>query len=51
MISEDKTFSETYGFLFGGFKVDFYFWEVVITLRKLILISVCIFVTVFGTLT
>jgi len=41
---------ETYGFIFGGLKTDFYFWELVITFRKLILISVCIFVTNFGVL-
>jgi hypothetical protein len=43
--------NETYGFIYGGFKSDFYFWELIITIRKLILIAVCIFVTNFGVLT
>jgi hypothetical protein len=49
--ANNPQFEETYGYLYGGFKADFYFWEIVITVRKLILIAVCIFVTNFGVLT
>jgi hypothetical protein len=40
-----------HGYVFGGFKTDFYFWEILILVRKVILISVSIFVTSYGALT
>jgi hypothetical protein len=42
---------ESYGFLYGGYKSDFYFWEVLIIFRKVILIFICVFVTGYGVLT
>ena len=36
--------------MYGGFKSDFYFWEIGILLRKLILICIVIFVTNYGVL-
>lgn len=47
----DQSVIDSYGFLFGGYKSDFYFWEITIMLRKIILIFVCIFVTNYGVLT
>jgi len=35
---------EKLGFLFGGFKKDFYFWEVVIMYRKVVVIFISVFI-------
>ncbi|CDW75586.1 UNKNOWN [Stylonychia lemnae] len=41
---------EMYGFLYRGFKKEFYYWEIVIMYRKMILILVSVFVRSFGVL-
>ena len=48
---QEKEAAETYGFIFGGFKSEFYFWESTIILRKVLLIIVCIFLGNYGSLT
>jgi hypothetical protein len=42
---------ETYGFLFGGYKSEYYYWELMIGLRKVCLIVVCVFISNYGVLT
>ena len=39
------------GFLYGGYKSDFYYWEITIIFRKVILICICVFITNYGVLT
>ncbi|CDW87604.1 UNKNOWN [Stylonychia lemnae] len=40
---------EMYGFLYRGYKVQFYYWEIVITSRKILIIFITVFVgTSFG---
>ncbi|CDW71929.1 UNKNOWN [Stylonychia lemnae] len=41
---------EMYGFLYRGFRKEFYFWEIVIMYRKMILILVAVFVRSLGVL-
>lgn len=40
--------AETYGFIYGGFKSEYYLWEATIILRKALLIIVCIFLDKYG---
>jgi hypothetical protein len=47
----DEEFRIMDGYLYEGFKSDFYFWEYLILARKYILISVCIFMTNYGIMT
>ncbi len=47
----DEDFRVMNGYLYEGFKSDFYFWEYLILGRKYILISVCIFMTNYGIMT
>ena len=35
----------TYGFLFRGYRKKFYYWEIVIMLRKIALIMISVFVS------
>jgi hypothetical protein len=39
---------EKWGFLFGGFKKDFYYWEILIMYRKVLIIFISVYVTAFG---
>jgi len=39
---------EKYGFLYNGFRKEFYFWESVTMYRKIALITISIFVRRFG---
>jgi hypothetical protein len=47
----DEDFRLMNGYLYEGFKSDFYFWEYLILGRKYILISICIFMTNYGIMT
>jgi len=40
-----------YGFLFTGFKREYYFWEIWITIRKIVIVFVTVFVHQIGPLT
>jgi len=42
---------EKFGFLFRGFKKDYYYWECVIMYRKIILIFIAVFLVNFGVIT
>jgi len=42
---------EKWGFLFNGFKQEFYYWEIVIMFRKVIIIFISSYVTTFGVIT
>ena len=35
---------EKFGFLYNGYKHDFYYWEIVIMYRKIILIFIAVFI-------
>jgi len=53
-IIADQPQSDTrraWGFLYGGYKSDFYYWEIVIACRKIVMICLCVFVTGYGVLT
>jgi hypothetical protein len=39
---------EKWGFLFSGYKKEFYFWEILIMYRKVLIIFISIYVTSFG---
>ena len=39
---------EKWGFLFGGYKKEFYFWEIIIVYRKVLIIFISVYVTSFG---
>lgn len=39
---------EKWGFLLNGYKREFYFWEIVITYRKILIIFVSVYLTTFG---
>ena len=39
---------EKWGFLFSGYKKDFYFWEILIMYRKVLIIFISVYVTTFG---
>ena len=47
----DLSIRDAYGFLFRGYKSDYYFWELTIFYRKVILIFICIFISTFGAIT
>lgn len=47
----DENFRLQNGYLYEGFKYDFYFWEYLILARKYIIIGVCIFMTNYGVMT
>lgn len=40
-----------YGFLFRGYKKEFYYWEIVIMYRKLVFIFISVFVVSNGVVT
>ena len=42
---------EKLGFLYNGYKIDYYYWEVVIMYRKIFIIMVAIFLENLGTIT
>jgi hypothetical protein len=47
--SLDKTETrETYGFLYRGYKKQFYYWEIIIMYRKIFLICIAVFVESAG---
>lgn len=39
---------EKWGFLLNGYKREFYFWEMIITYRKILIIFVSVYLTTFG---
>lgn len=39
-----------FGFLYAGFEIPFYYWECVIMLRKVLVISIVVFFSQFGAL-
>ncbi|CDW74791.1 UNKNOWN [Stylonychia lemnae] len=39
---------EKFGFLYRGYRIDYYFWEIVIMYRKMVLIFVAVFVGNYG---
>ncbi|CDW80304.1 UNKNOWN [Stylonychia lemnae] len=39
---------QKYGFLYRGFKKEFYYWEIVIMYRKIIIVFVAVFVSNYG---
>ncbi|CDW79966.1 UNKNOWN [Stylonychia lemnae] len=42
---------EKLGFLYNGYKHDFYYWEIVIMYRKIILIFIAVFIQNYGVMT
>jgi hypothetical protein len=42
---------EKYGFLYNGYRKAFYFWEVVIMYRKIMVIFIAVFISNFGVIT
>ncbi len=40
-----------FGFLYNGYKVDYYYWEIVIMYRKIILIFIAVFIQNYGVMT
>ncbi len=48
--NDDKQIKLLLEFIYGGFKSDYYFWEIGISLRKIIIISIVVFVTSYGVL-
>ena len=47
---KDESVRVTYmlGFLFEGYKEEFYFWEIIITARKVLLVLVIVFLSTIG---
>ncbi|CDW85156.1 UNKNOWN [Stylonychia lemnae] len=39
---------QKYGFLYRGYKIDYYYWEIVIMYRKILIILIAVFVSNFG---
>lgn len=39
---------EKWGFLFSGYKKEYYFWEIIIIYRKVLIIFISVYVTSFG---
>ena len=39
---------EKWGFLFFGYKKDYYFWEIIIAYRKVLIIFIAVYLTTFG---
>ena len=42
---------EKYGFLYNGYKKDFFYWEVVIMYRKIMVVFIAVFLINLGTIT
>lgn len=42
---------EKFGFLFNGYKKEFYYWEVVIMYRKILMIVIAVIIKSFGVIT
>ena len=42
---------EKWGFLFSGYKKSFFFWEIIITYRKVLIIFISVYLTTFGVIT
>ena len=42
---------EKYGFLYNGYRKQYYYWEVIIMYRKIIIIFIAVFVSNFGYIT
>lgn len=42
---------EKYGFLYNGYQKRFYYWEVVIMYRKIMVIFIAVFIAAFGAIT
>lgn len=42
---------EKYGFLYNGYQKRYYYWEVVIMYRKIMVIFIAVFVAAFGAIT
>ncbi|CDW71577.1 UNKNOWN [Stylonychia lemnae] len=45
---EHQITKDKYGFLYRGFKKEFYYWEIVIMYRKIIIIFIAVFISNFG---
>lgn len=45
---DDITSKEKLGFLYRGYRKEYYYWEIVIMYRKIILIFISVFVGMFG---
>lgn len=41
---------EKYGFLYRGYRKEFYFWEIIIMYRKIALIFIAVFISAYGTI-
>jgi hypothetical protein len=42
---------ELYGFLYNGYKKEFYYWEVIIMYRKILMIVIAVIIKSYGTIT
>jgi len=42
---------EKFGFLYNGYRKQYYFWEVIIMYRKIFVIFIAMFISNFGTIT
>lgn len=42
---------EKYGFLYNGYQKRFYYWEVVIMYRKILIIFIAVFISALGAIT
>ena len=42
---------EQLGFLYRGYKKQFYYWETVIMYRKILLIFIAVFIQIYGVIT
>lgn len=42
---------ELYGFLYNGYKKEFYYWEVIIMYRKIFMIAIAVILKNYGTIT
>lgn len=45
---DTKKIREQYGFLYKGYKVKYFYWEVVIMYRKILIICIAVFISRFG---
>jgi hypothetical protein len=41
---------EKYGFLYRGYRKEFFFWEIIIMYRKIALIFIAVFISAYGTI-
>jgi hypothetical protein len=48
---DDQKTRERWGFIFNGFKKNFYFWEIVISYRKILIIFISVFASSLGLIT